>query len=392
MSSRVSARIVDVVDCWSGDGDWSSGHLLGRFSRTTRKSSSTPPTPDRPKAVHELRKVHDEIAQEQQVVITTHSPLLVGRGDVSGNIIIQENRAVQATSLTQIRDVLGVRVADNLQSANVVLLVEGYGDKRIITTFLNRRSKAISSALSNGTLRIECTTGAPNVAYQYRLYYDGVCRVHALLDNDGAGRKALEALEKEPGFRHQDATVVSVVGMNESEMEDLFVEEYFGELIFERFNVVLRAGVTHPAKKFTARMKDYFSDSGQAWTRNVGDQLKTLVADGVEHDPDSVLRADRTGPLDALVRAPPTSTPSTRCASPVTSGPTCSPMSAPPTTGPTAGRTCCAGRAGPTTSARRDWLPRSRRWLPAGRIHPQELRPRGSSASPASCGSRRSEP
>src|SRR5690606_1370203 len=144
----------------------------------------------------------------QQVVITTHSPLLVSRGDVAGNVIIRQNRAVQAGSLGQIRDILGVRIEDNLQSASVALLVEGLSDKRIIQTLLAGESPIIQSALTDGALRIEITTGASNVAYQFRHFYDSVCRVHVLLDSDAAGRKALEALEKEHGFSHLDATMV----------------------------------------------------------------------------------------------------------------------------------------------------------------------------------------
>ena len=255
-----------------------------------------------PSAVHELRAVLDEIAHDQQVVITTHSPLLVSRGDVAGNVIIRQNRAVQAGSLGQIRDILGVRIEDNLQSASVALLVEGLSDKRIIQTLLAGESPIIQSALTDGALRIEITTGASNVAYQFRHFYDSVCRVHVLLDSDAAGRKALEALEKEHGFSHLDATMVRVVDMNDSEVEDLLDEAFLGPDILARFNVTLDPAHTHPQKKFKLRMQDYFAGSGQGWTKAIEDDLKTLVADAVERDPVAALRADRRGPLDALVR------------------------------------------------------------------------------------------
>lgn len=255
-----------------------------------------------PAAVHELRAVLEEIAREQQVVITTHSPLLVSRAEVAGNVIIKQNRAIQATSLGQIRETLGVRVEDNLQSASVALLVEGFGDKRILAAVLSQRNSVIGRALGDGKLRIEVTTGAPNIAYQFRRFYDSVCRVHVVLDNDDAGRKALEALQKEQGFGHRDATLVSVVGMNDSEVEDLLDEASLGQEILARFNVTLDAAHTHPAKKFTLRMKEYFAGSGQGWTKMIEEELKTLVADVVEGDPGALLRADRVGPIEALVR------------------------------------------------------------------------------------------
>lgn len=255
-----------------------------------------------PAAVHELRAVLDEIAQDQQVVITTHSPLLVSRGDVAGNVIIRQNRAVQAKSLGQIRDILGVRIEDNLRSASVALLVEGLSDKRIVQTLLTARSPTIGSALADGTLRIEITTGANNIAYQFRHFYDSVCRVHVLLDGDDAGRKALEALQNEQGFSRRDATMVTAIDMNDSEMEDLLDEKFLGPEVHARFNVTLDPAHTHPKKKFTLRMKDYFAGSGQGWNKAIEEELKTLVADAVERDPAFAVRPDRRGPLDALVR------------------------------------------------------------------------------------------
>ena len=226
----------------------------------------------------------------------------MSRGDVAGNVIIRQNRAVQAESLGQIRDILGVRIEDNLQSASVALLVEGLGDKRIVQTLMADQSPRIESALTDGTLRIEITTGASNIAYQFRHFYDSVCRVHVLLDADDAGRRALEALEKENGFSHLDATMVTAVGMNDSEVEDLLDETFLAPDILARFNVILDPAHTHPKKKFTLRMKDYFAGSGQGWTKAIEEELKTLVADAVERDPVAALRADRRGPVDALIR------------------------------------------------------------------------------------------
>lgn len=255
-----------------------------------------------PAAVHELRTVLDEIARDQQVVITTHSPLLVSRGDVSGNVIIRENRAVQAASLSQVRQVLGVRVADNLQSARVALLVEGLGDRRIASCLLAARSEVLQRAIDDGSLRMEIITGAANAAYQFRHFYDSVCRVHVLLDDDAAGRKALEALECEQGFSRRDVTAVSVVGMSESELEDLLDEAQLASTILKAFNVVLDDANTHPAKKFKLRMQDHFTASGAGWTKAVEDELKTVIADVVESDPSQIIREDRAGPLTALIR------------------------------------------------------------------------------------------
>jgi putative ATP-dependent endonuclease of OLD family len=89
-----------------------------------------------PKSIHRLRRVLDEIAEGHQLVITTHSPLLVDGVNVKRNIVVTASRAYPANSLTGVRDVLGVRIADNLVSAYMVLLVEGQSDQKILTSWL----------------------------------------------------------------------------------------------------------------------------------------------------------------------------------------------------------------------------------------------------------------
>ena len=70
-------------------------------------------------------RVITEIAKRNQVIITTHNPLLVNRSNIGSNILVQKSRAKAARHISEIRDALGVRASDNLRHAELILLVEG---------------------------------------------------------------------------------------------------------------------------------------------------------------------------------------------------------------------------------------------------------------------------
>ena len=60
-----------------------------------------------PGAIRQLANVLQEMSREQQVIITTHSPLLVTRQRPSSNIIVSQSAARPASSIKEVRDTLG---------------------------------------------------------------------------------------------------------------------------------------------------------------------------------------------------------------------------------------------------------------------------------------------
>jgi putative ATP-dependent endonuclease of the OLD family len=62
-----------------------------------------------PNAIHELRIVLDQLSTTDQIVLTTHSGLLVNRSNLASNILVQKSKAAAAKSLSAIRESLGIR-------------------------------------------------------------------------------------------------------------------------------------------------------------------------------------------------------------------------------------------------------------------------------------------
>src|SRR5262249_50049407 len=85
-----------------------------------------------PSAIHQLKAVLTESAGKHQVIMTTHCPLFIDRTSIKSNIVVFNRKAAPAKDVRQIRDVLGVRASDNLQHAELVLLVEGEDDRKSV--------------------------------------------------------------------------------------------------------------------------------------------------------------------------------------------------------------------------------------------------------------------
>ncbi|MET8692879.1 AAA family ATPase [Streptomyces bauhiniae] len=239
-----------------------------------------------PKAIHYLRDTLLEVSERQQVVITTHSPLFVNRVDVSSNVIVNNNRARPARAISEIREVLGVKVSDNLSAARVVLLVEGVEDRRALIPILRSRSKALAAGFDSGTLAVECLRGAGNLGYQASLFKGQLCLVHVFMDNDKAATDAAAKSLSLGGLEYSEISHAIYPGMKESEIEDLYRVDTYREAIAQGYSVTFPTTQYNKKRfKWSERVKRDFLASGQQWNDQVEASVKNAVAEAVAGDP-----------------------------------------------------------------------------------------------------------
>ncbi len=162
---------------YKGDGVQSLA-AIGIMRHASEKSGSSrnlviaieePESHLHPRAIHELRDVLERLASKHQVVLTTHCPLFVNRTSLTSNVIVSGNRARPAKSIQEVRDILGVKAADNLRSADLVLLVEGDADKVALSALLRHYSGKLRAALDAGALAVDGLSGGSNLAYMATL-------------------------------------------------------------------------------------------------------------------------------------------------------------------------------------------------------------------------------
>lgn len=254
-------------------------------------------------AIHELRKVLAELATSNQVVITTHNPLFVNRQSLASNVIVKDGRAKPAKSIDELRQVLGVRAADNLRGAELVLLVEGEDDKMAVTALLGTLSPACRSALNSGRMVIEPLRGASKLTHSAGSFKGQMCGVHVLLDNDVEARNAFDRALHEGVVDREDVNWVTSPGMQNSEFEDLIRPEIYSETVLRSYRVSLDVPDFHSNRKWSDRMALSFERQGQLWTDQVAREVKLKVAQLVAAGPEQALQDYRRPVVEALVAA-----------------------------------------------------------------------------------------
>jgi len=220
-----------------------------------------------PQAMHSLKSVLNDLSKSQQLVLTTHSPLFVNRDNVSSNIIVRNAVARPAKDIAEIREVLGVKASDNLQLAELVLIVEGDEDKIALESILKFRSHKLASCFASRKLAIESLGGGSNLSYKAGLLRDALlCNCIAVLDNDGAGKAAAAKAISQGILTSGEITFATAVDLaGESEVEDLYDPKVYRDLIFHLYGVDVNTYFKYKNlnKKWSDRMGPAFKYAGK---------------------------------------------------------------------------------------------------------------------------------
>lgn len=260
--------------------------LMYRSPRTSAASILALEEPEshlHPKAIHTLKRILDELSEREQLVIATHNPLFVDRVKVDNNILVVDQGARPAKTISEVRDLLGVQVADNLADARVVLVVEGESDERVFRAVLPALASEIGEALRSGDLIVDPIGGAGKLTYKLGLLRTSLCVYHVFLDNDDAGRRAAEAATQEGVLRPADLHLAVCNGMKNAELEDCVASDVYVEAVRARFGVDLSGKAFRSSSAcWSERVRRCFRDQGRLWSQTVKKELKMLVADSVE--------------------------------------------------------------------------------------------------------------
>lgn len=256
-----------------------------------------------PGAMHSLREVLETLTEGNQLVITTHCPLFVERGNISRNIIVDSNNAKTSKDISSIRQILGIKASDNLVNASYVLVVEGVEDVIALTSLLPYLSPELSKAMKLHQLVIEQIGGASNLSYKLTQLNNSLCVTHVLLDNDAAGRKAYEKAESEKTIKMADITFLNCPGMPDSEFEDCLDKAVYEQEILSQFGVTLSVPEFRSNKKWSDRVKACFEKQGKPWSSKLEAQVKAVTAEVVAKNPSNALNSHKRSTIDALVTA-----------------------------------------------------------------------------------------
>jgi len=180
-----------------------------------------------PGAVHELRQVLHGIAESQQVIVTTHSQVLINRRDLRQNVIVGDRTARPADALDELREALGVRLSDALASAEVTVICEGSHDQDVLPAILTQLKPALEHWVGDGRVVFEAAGGGSKIYARALAARAILTQPIVVLDGDQAGLRDVERLLEDGVIEDTEVLQIARPNCASSELEDLFIMECY---------------------------------------------------------------------------------------------------------------------------------------------------------------------
>lgn len=191
-----------------------------------------------PKAVRAISNTLHELATTQQVIVATHSPILVGQTPSHTNILVENSTAQMRPSLKRIRECLGIQLSDLLTSAPICILVEGLTDATIYKTLLCENSTKIKHGFENTKLTITSTSGARKLRRAIELQRQFLNKILILLDSDSTGKQIKNSLMNEHIVDDSEIRLIPALKRphtSDVEIEDMLKPDFIASVLNEKF-------------------------------------------------------------------------------------------------------------------------------------------------------------
>ena len=247
-------------------------------------------------AIHQVETVLKELSANTQVIITTHSPVFVNRKDISSNIVVDKGTARKAVSLDSIRELLGIKLSDNLYSTDKMIIVEGTDDEKSLKHIFSMMSNKIKRMIDGKYLGFSDLGGSSNLKYKTSLLSYLMIDYYVILDCDKAGRTAYkECIQK--GLITAKNTFLIPVGCSddrEVEFEDCLNERLYKAHILTNYGVDIDCvKLKNKNKKWSDRIKELFKKCGKEFDESIEAKLKAEISDLIvqENDIANILNA-----------------------------------------------------------------------------------------------------
>lgn len=232
-----------------------------------------------PEAIRYLRQVLYSLAANNQVIISTHSPIFVNRCNVQANIIVDKNEAKPACRVDEIRNILGVMMSDNLVYSDYVIVVEGLTDKALMTKIMEQ-DPVLAPLLHNNSITIRVLAGVNNLQAELYNLERYLCHYIVLLDNDDAGKSKAREAQDRLSIASDRFRFFLVNGMRESELEDLISPEVYKDYLLEKHQIDITMGqFRNRSKKWSKRIEELAALSGQVLNNSDIDTIKMRVSE-----------------------------------------------------------------------------------------------------------------
>ena len=273
-----------------------------------------------PSGQKDLLNALEEIAEANQIIITTHSPFLIDKNKLE-RIRIIERKKDEGTKVYEkfwdsvydsfqvIRASIGADISDSLFGHKNNIIVEGYSDKIYLETMSDYlKKKKNKKTIDINKVMIIGAGGADKIPYLVTWFKAEKYNSLALLDADNEGRKVVQEIERNPNIEvDRDSGILILSEISEEfkgkdmEIEDLFNEEFYNMAvnkayreIFEdkqrRFEIQLEEIPSTGLR--TKRYSKFFkeNDLGGFDKVKVALEIKKILSKETEELPDDIIQ------------------------------------------------------------------------------------------------------
>lgn len=235
-----------------------------------------------PEAIHYIKNVLFELSTNNQIVISTHSPIFVNRESTYSNIIVSNGKAEQAKRIDEIRKILGVMISDNLMYSDYVIVVEGPSDKTVLTKLLQKETR-LNELLISGFITIRSIGGIQNLQSEIYNLERYLCKYIVVLDGDAPAKAAAESLQKTLNITKFDFRYFLLASHKEVELEDLYDPIFYKDYLMNEYQLDIGNGrFKNKAKKWSDRLADIAALNGEDLSKEVINEIKKQLSELVQ--------------------------------------------------------------------------------------------------------------
>ncbi len=226
-----------------------------------------------PEAIRYINTVLTNLSKDNQVLISTHSPIFVNRNTISSNIIVEKGKAYPAKRIDNVRNVLGVLCSDNLIYSDYVVVVEGPTDKSLLIKML-KSDKDLSKALTNNIVTIHSIGGTHNLQSEIYSLQRYCCNYLVLVDYDKAGKDAIIQTKEKLSITDNSVRYFMKSNKKDTELEDLYNAEKYKDYLLSKGIDISNNKFKNQTKKWSDRISDVAVCAGIDFSKELENELK----------------------------------------------------------------------------------------------------------------------
>ena len=232
-----------------------------------------------PEAIHYLKKVLFELADTNQLIISTHNPIFVNRTSVSSNIIVENHEATPAERIETIRKTLGVKIADNLVYSDYMIVVEGPSDKAVLERFM-REDEQLKGLLIDNTIAVKSIGGVRNLRNELYNLEQFLCNYMVVLDLDDAGRTKAREVQQDLKIPNDKFRYFNIAGYKECELEELYNPDLYSAYLLETWQVDITDNrFKNKSEKWSKRVEELAAIPGQILNEEQMNGIKKTLSE-----------------------------------------------------------------------------------------------------------------